>query len=75
MKLKSNVLENRIKSMAKGEVFYINAINLSVKAIDKLRELIQNNEIIPSTTYFNYSDVDGVRSGKVILPQNEYFKN
>lgn len=57
-----------------GDVIYISAIGLSVKAIDRLRSLIRDGFLIPQDVSV-YMDRRVVLDGDVILPQCNYLVN
>ena len=69
-------LKKVVREMKKGEKFYINAICLTVNAIEQLREYIKANVILPdeSEVEKSYDDVESVMCGKVIFPQMTYIK-
>ena len=63
-------------TMEHGQEFYLNSINLTVKAVEKLRALIKAGVVTPveSEVVKVYKDVDAVMSGDVIIPQMTYIK-
>ena len=67
---------NEVMEMESGQIFYLNAINVSVAVVEKLREFIDIGTVEPIREEAEkyYKDVESVMSGKVILPQMEYIK-
>lgn len=67
-------LVHQIITMDKGENIYINAIGLTVNAVEKLKMMIKNGAIIPNRKEAEkmYKDIESVMSGDVILPQMTY---
>ncbi len=69
-------LRKVVHEMKKGEKLYINAIGLTVNAIEQLRDYIKENVLLPDKNEVeqSYNDVESVMSGKVIFPQMIYIK-
>lgn len=69
-------LKKVVKEMKKGETLYINAISLSINAIEQLREYIKLNVLLPDKSEVEnlYNDIESVMNGKTILPQMTYIK-
>lgn len=72
-------LEKHLTELACGEKFYINAINLSVKEIAFLREVIKAGRVFPCPENFEMfskrADIwQAVASGEIIAPQGQYVK-
>lgn len=69
--------KKEINDMKKGEIVYINSINLSITSINMLREFIRRGILIPDINKVNkvYADSKSVMQGVVILPQMDYIKN
>lgn len=69
-------LNKQIKGMNKGEVVFINAINLSENSINLLRTFVKNGVLVPDKVEVTmmYKDVESVMNGTVILPQMSYSK-
>lgn len=72
-------LEKQLKSLACGEKFYINAINLSPEDIAFLRESIRTGRVFPCPENFERLSKraniwQAVASGEIIAPQGEYVK-
>ena len=69
-------LKKVVREMNQGEKLYINAIGLTVNAIEQLREYIKENVLLPEKTEAQqlYNDLSAVMSGKTILPQMTYIK-
>lgn len=69
-------LKKVVREMKKGEKIYINAIGLSLNAVDQLREYIKDNTLAPIREEVEsvYNDVNYVMSGDVIFPQMTYIR-
>ena len=69
-------LKKVVREMNQGEKLHINAIGLTVNAIEQLREYIKENVLLPDKTEAQqlYNDLSAVMSGKTILPQMTYIK-
>lgn len=65
-----------VREMESGQIFYLNAINVSFAVVEQLREFIDIGIVEPIREEAEkyYKDVESVMSGKVILPQMEYIK-
>lgn len=73
----ANEIRREIKGMKKGELFYINAIGLSIAGVNLLRAYVRDGVITPirSEVESLYNDIESVMCGDVILPQMNYIKN
>ena len=69
-------LRKAVKEMKQGETLYINAICLTANAIERLRNYIKENVLLPDKSEVEqlYSDMQAVMSGKTILPQMTYIR-
>ena len=69
-------LKKVVREMKKGEKLYVNAIGLSINAIEQLREYIKENVLLPDREEVErvYNDVETVMNGTVIFPQMTYIK-
>ncbi len=69
-------LKKVVKEMKPGEKLYINTIVLTVNAIEKLREYIKENVLLPDKSEAEqlYNNISAVMSGKTILPQMTYIR-
>ncbi len=69
-------LKKVVREMNQGEKLYINAICLTVNAIEQLREYIKENVLLPDKSEAEqlYNDISSVMSGKTILPQMTYIR-
>lgn len=73
----SNIqLRKIVRETETGELLFINAIMISEKAIEVLREMIKGGTIEPLREEVEkvYKDIDAVMSGYAIIPQMYYRK-
>lgn len=76
MKNNAIALMSFISKRNKGDIVYINSINLTSGAIDALRTMIKSCILKPDEDEVKlvYSDVESVMNGDVIFPQMHYIK-
>lgn len=69
-------LRKLVKEMKKGEKLYVNAISISINAVDQLRDYIKSGIITPDKSEVErvYNNVNDVMTGEVIFPQMTYIK-
>lgn len=74
--VKIGMLNKAVMELDKGEKIYINAIGLSLGAVDKLRNYIKKGVLLPYRPEVEraYKDVESVMNGNVIFPQMVYIK-
>lgn len=69
-------LKNELANCKKGDVIFINALHLSVNAIEYLQNEIKNNHIKPIESdvkgMFTESGYNKIMNGDAIAPQMEY---
>ena len=74
----ANTLKKSYEQANVGELCFINAIGLTPRAIDLLREYIQKNKIVPVESELikvvKKESVDKFMSGEAIAPQMTYIK-
>ena len=68
-----------IRHIEPGTTVFIDAINLTPRCIDQLRECIKDGTLIPDISEVEKmivpDSVDKVMSGEIICPQMDYIKN
>lgn len=77
MRASVRALEKAVGEARNGSLIYINAINLSAKGIDRLREMIERQELKvyePDLCIVKEEYKDAYRSGRSIAPQMRYIK-
>lgn len=77
MRASVKALERAVAEAKNGSLLYINAINLSAKAISRLREMIERQELKvyePDLCIIKEEYKDAYKSGKSIAPQMRYIK-
>ena len=69
-------LKKALANMRRGDVFYLNAIGLTVGAIEYLKELISTGQIIPDKQDIDSMIAPEARekcyNGEIICPQCAY---
>ncbi|MCM1104702.1 MAG: hypothetical protein NC409_11440 [Clostridium sp.] len=78
MSVSIKVLEKGVREMKTGQRVWINAISLSMNAIDFLRKCIRDGELILDIgeveRVYEADNITPVMNGTVIIPQMTYIK-
>lgn len=69
-------LKKMVEKATPGTRIYINAMGLTIRAIDQLTDYIQDGTLKPDIEIVKqvYNDTESIMSGRVIFPQMDYIK-